>query len=579
MRGRSPLRGCDRKGASAILRKGLAGNGSRAITNTLPVSGESFHRRKLPDLNHRRGFRGLFFDEFDSGSAWIRESAEIVLPAAISSGTVVVHGRYVPHPLATEAEAGCPGLLLQGPGVERRVQPSEPGAFRIEFPVDRANARIQLALLGVDRTNALAWAGRVTGLGGWQRYRHQHKNRQLRIDRVEVNGEIAFDFSNRHSPRNLTIVRRSLSLGINVAGYLTADLGIGESARCMVRAADAAGLPCALINLKLPVRSPQSDETYRARLQSDPTHPVNVVHLDPPGAPDVDHHHGSTFRQGRYHVGYWAWELPEFPDSWIPYFDWYDEIWCPSEFVREAVAAKSPVPVLTMPHAISFARPEAGSAELRQRFGLPEDRFLFLFLYDLNSYSVRKNPQAVIAAFRASGLAARGCSLVIKVHGAAGNERELAALEAEVARFPGTTLIRDTLSRSALYALQAACDCFVSLHRSEGFGLSVAESMYLGKPVISTDWSATAEFLNASNGAPVRSKLVKLTQNVGPYAKGQTWAEPDPEHAAEWMQRLHADSTLRARLGAAARATIEQRFAPAVIGARYRRRLEIIALR
>ena len=138
-------------------------------------------------------------------------------------------------------------------------------------------------------------------------------------------------------------------------------------------------------------------------------------------------------------------------------------------------------------------------------------------------------------------------------------------------------LIAETLPRAEIYALQAACDCFVSLHRSEGFGLAIAESMYLGKPVISTDWSASAEFVSDRNGCPVRARLVTLERNIGPYAKGQTWADPDVEHAAWWMQRLVAEPELRAQLGAKARATIEERFAPAVIGQRYRRRLEAIA--
>jgi glycosyltransferase involved in cell wall biosynthesis len=101
--------------------------------------------------------------------------------------------------------------------------------------------------------------------------------------------------------------------------------------------------------------------------------------------------------------------------------------------------------------------------------------------------------------------------------------------------------------------------------------------MFLGKPVISTDWSATAEYVTRDNGCPVRAPLITLDRNHGPYAKGSTWADPDPAHAAEHMRALFADRALAARLGAAARLTIERRFAPAVIGARYRRRLESIA--
>ena len=159
----------------------------------------------------------------------------------------------------------------------------------------------------------------------------------------------------------------------------------------------------------------------------------------------------------------------------------------------------------------------------------------------------------------------------------ADNPDDFAALQDAVRDLPDTVLITGTLSREEIYQLEAACDCFVSLHRSEGFGLAVAESMYLGKPVISTDWSATAEFVTAKTGCPVRCSVTEIQKTHGPYVKGQVWAEPDLGDAAEWMRRLFADREQAARIGAAGRAAIEEMFSPAVIGARYRRRLESIA--
>lgn len=515
-------------------------------------------------------------------SAWIRECGVIRLPPLEGVAEIVVEGEVAAHP-ALPAGAGVPSLacLVEGRRAAQ-VATAGPGPWRVALPLPShaatRGAKLSFQLHGIAWTNFLAWLGRVTGVGTLQPYRAQNKNRQLRVTRIATaEGEVIYDFGNRHAPYSPAFARRHARIGMNIVGYLTADLGVGESARCMVRAADAAGLPSALVDLKLPVKSRRGDDTYATRLQSDNPHGVNVVHLDPPGARDIDHHHGRGFRAGKYNIGYWAWELPEFPDAWVPYCDFYEEIWCPSDFVRAAVEMKAPVPVLTMPHAIQFARPAEPSKALRARFGLPADKFLFLFLYDLNSYSARKNPQAVLAAFRASGLASQGASLVIKTHSANGNAAELAALRAAVADLPGTTLITETLSRTDLYRLEAACDCFVSLHRSEGFGLAVAECMYLGKPVIATDWSATAEYLNATNGWPVRASVVTLDKTVGPYAKGQTWAAPEVAHAAEGMQRLFTDSALRARLGDAAQRTIEDRFAPATIGARYRHRLESIA--
>jgi glycosyltransferase involved in cell wall biosynthesis len=525
-------------------------------------------------------YAGLYFDEFDPGSAWIRESAELRLPPSEHAQTLILRGEIRPHPAAHGLESAAPGLVCRVDGVRAGgLRNLAPGPFEIRLTVPPKPAghesRITLCLTGVRLTNFLAWIGRLTGVGSLQRFRRQRKNRQLRlISVISAEGEVVYDFSIRLAPYSAAYARKHARLGINIAGFLTAELGVGESARCMVRGADAAALPAALVPLKLHCKNRLGDQTYAARLQADNPYPVNVVHLDPPATRDLDHHHGRAFRAGKYNIAYWAWELPEFPDAWIPNFGYFDEIWCPSEFVRNAIAPKSPLPVFTMPHAISVARP-AGDG--RAHFGLPADRFLFLSLYDLNSYSERKNPRAMIEAFRRSGLAGAGATLVLKVQNAAGNEADFSALQAAISDQPGIVLLPGTLTREEIYLLESACDCFLSLHRSEGFGLALAECMALGKPVVSTDWSAPAEFITAQTGCPVNYTLTTLVQSRGPYSKGQVWAEPDVAHAAWWMERLVADRALGRTLGAAARVAIEARFSPAAIGARYRRRLEAIA--
>jgi glycosyltransferase involved in cell wall biosynthesis len=539
-----------------------------------PTSAQGAYSRRFA------AFAGIYFDEFASDSAWIRETGTVRLPPLPGARQLVLRGEYRPHPAARGIEDAAPTLAVSVNGQPAvRLGPITPGPWELIVPLPAAQTpTLTLRLGGVARTNFLAWLGRVTGFGPWQRFRAQNKNRQLRLRSIGTpEGELIFDFSRRDAPFSRDFVRRHAQLGLNIAGFLTADLGVGESARCMVRAADAANLPAALVPLKLNCKNRLGDLTYQSRLQETNPHAVNVIHLDPPASRDLDHCHGPAFRAGKYNIAYFAWELPEFPDTWVAAFDYYDEVWCPSDFTAAAIVEKSPVPVLTMPHAISFARPAAPATKLRAKFALAADAFLFLSLFDLNSYSARKNPRAVIEAFRQSGLAGQGAALVVKVQNVAGNEADFAALQQSVRDLPGTTLLTDTLPRADIYELEAACDCFVSLHRSEGFGLAVAECMFLGKPVIATDWSATAEYVDAHNGCPVRARLVVLEQNHGPYAKGSTWADPDPAHAAEQMRRLFADRALAAQLGAAARATIEARFAPAVIGARYRRRLEAIA--
>lgn len=524
-------------------------------------------------------FTGLYHNESPSDSFWIRETGILFLPGLENASLLVVTGELLPPTVGDASTHGDLGveLLLDGQtGLTR--EKIVPGPFRLELPWPGDSApsghKLEIRILGVTGSNFLAWLGRITRLGFLQAWRFQGRNRRLRIQRVETNRDVLFDFSNRFSPWNFAITRSSLKVGMNLVGFYRAILGVGESVRCAARAADAARLPLACIELKLFCKNPQTDDTFASRLQSENPHPVNVFHLDAPVSRDIDHHHGENFRSGKYNIGYWAWELPEFPDSWIPFADYFDEIWTPSQFATEAIAQKIRVPVLTMPHAISFTRPQG---DFRKKFGLPSDKYLFLFLYDLNSYSERKNPAAVLEAFRHSGLAGQGAGLVVKVHNAESNPADYELLLKTTAVLPDTILINQVLSRQEIYELESACDCFVSLHRSEGFGLAVAESMYLGKPVIVTDWSATSEFVNTANGCPVRCQLVKLKRHHGPYAKGQIWAEPDITHAAQWMQRLFSDRVLGRQLGTAARTTIEEKYSPAAIGARYRQRLEVIA--
>ncbi|HUR60604.1 MAG TPA: glycosyltransferase family 4 protein [Opitutaceae bacterium] len=547
----------------------------------MPSSPSSHHAPAGGAFSRRfTSYEGIYFDEFDTESAWIREVGTIVLPPLDGAQELVLHGTVHCHPDGRGNERRAPGLrvLVNGQLAGELTAPPA-GEWTLHIPVPSGLAvTLSLQLIGVGFTNLLAWLGRKTGFGPWQRFRAQNKNRQLRLGTIALaDGEVMFDFSRRDAPYSSQYASRHAKLGLNIAGFLTADLGVGESARCMVKAADAAGIATALVPLRLNCKNRLGDQTYATRLQEENPYGVNVIHVDPPASRDIDHHHGREFRAGKYNIAYFAWELPEFPDAWVPSLDYYDEVWCPSEFATAAIALKSPVPVLTMPHAIAFAAPGGTPAELRRKFALPTDAFLFLTLFDLNSYSARKNPRAVIDAFRQSGLAGKGAGLVVKVQNVAANEADFAALQASVRDLPGTVLLTDTLPRADIYALEAACDCFVSLHRSEGFGLAVAECMFLGKPVISTDWSATAEFVSRENGCPVRAPLVTLQQSHGPYAKGSTWADPDAAHAGEYMRRLFEDRAYATKLGGAARETIRTRFAPEVIGARYRRRLECIA--
>ena len=535
---------------------------------------------------HYEGFRPSQTD----GATWIKERAQVTLPAGIPVRNMQVRGFLQPEPADQRKARGRPGLRLCLNRTTLSTLRSPPvGPFICtvdgDSSTDSKATVLDLELLGTGWTNVLAYLGRKTA--GWplpralhdylQGFRPQPLNQRLQIIRIGVNGEDILDFARPNSPFVYDFAERHTRLGLNLVGWFAGELGVGESVRCAARALEAVQMPHALINCRLNCLAAQGDTTYLQRIQEDNPYPINVFHIDAPQSADIDHHHGPGFREGRYNIAYWAWELPEFPDGWIRYFQFFDEVWTPSRFTTEAIGRKSPLPVLTMPHAIEFARPAPAA---RSRMGVPEDRFLFLTMYDLNSYQERKNPRAVIEAYaRAFGHDdAAPVGLVLKVHGLKGNGPAFSELEDAVAPLSHVRLISETLPRASVYDLIDACDCFVSLHRSEGFGLAVAEAMYLEKPVISTDWSATAEFVNSGNGCPVNCRLIELERSIGPYGKGQIWADPDVDHAAGWMRKVAGDPLFCRETGHNARQTILKLFAPRIVGGLYEQRLRAITL-
>ena len=132
------------------------------------------------------------------------------------------------------------------------------------------------------------------------------------------------------------------------------------------------------------------------------------------------------------------------------------------------------------------------------------------------------------------------------------------------------------MSHQQAIDLHAVCDAYVSLHRSEGFGLNIAEAMLLGKPVVATAWSGNADFMHTGNSCPVNYTLVRLDRDFGPYRQGNRWADPDLDHAASYMRRLVDDDAFRRQIGACATATIAADYSYEAIGRRYLRRLAVI---
>lgn len=329
-------------------------------------------------------------------------------------------------------------------------------------------------------------------------------------------------------------------LGVNLLGHLTAVLGVGELGRSLHDALAAAEVPTAsviedefVVN-ELGVDAPE--DVGRPRF------PVSVLCVNADLTPAVLRTHPEV-GEGRHKIGVWSWELDEFPEVMHAY-DWIDEIWTISEFCRRAIAAHTDKPVKVFPIPIRD-RPAVSKK--------PGGRTRFLFAMDFNSVFRRKNPIGTIEAFRRAFPGRDDVELVLKVIN--GDQHVAAAeqLRAAVAEDDRITLVEKYLSARELQALYENSDCYVSLHRSEGFGFTVAEAMAMGIPVISTDYSGTAEFLDPVNCWPVPCEIVEVGPDAAPYPADARWAEPDLDAAAEAMREVANDPARAAERGLAAR--------------------------
>lgn len=345
--------------------------------------------------------------------------------------------------------------------------------------------------------------------------------------------------------------------GINIIGSADGVSGIGEDARAMSDVLHAAGVPYAIFNVRYPAEIVTTARSGReAHFADRPIFPVNVFCLPAFETARLKLAHGENLFAGRYNVGYWPWELSSLPSSWRFAFDLVDEIWASSRFLMDVFQHLTAKPVVYMP-------PHVGIADVapfdRESLGLSRSDVIFLCMFDFNSYIARKNPLAAIDAFRMAFPAGGPERLLIKTISGHANPQALLELQRYIADDERITLIDGGLTRSEICGLLQGVDCYVSLHRSEGFGRIIAEAMLLGTPVIATDWSGSASFLNATTGLPVACTLRRVRADEYIYSEGSVWAEPSTKDAARKMQAVrhdpHALSAIRSNAVRAVRQT------------------------
>lgn len=348
--------------------------------------------------------------------------------------------------------------------------------------------------------------------------------------------------------------------GVNVIGYLRGEFGLAEAARRYTRALLERGCPVAMKSVELDLPHGWNDRSLEGHIGTELPHADTLIFVNPDylelalAAAPARKSRGRVF-------ACWFWELETLPAAWMAAIDRVDGVLVASSFIESAFRKATDKPILRVPLPIVQT---ADTGLTRADFGLPEENFVFLCMFDFHSSIERKNPFGVIDAFRAAFPPDRtDVTLLIKTSNGDGALLPLARLLA-AASVDARIIVRDDrLPGADVQALQRCCDAYVSLHRAEGFGLSMAEAMALGKPVIATAWSGNLDFMDAENSLLIACTLVPVAPGVYPDAANGRWASPDEGAAAAAMRRLADDRSYARSLGARARASVAETLSPA----------------
>lgn len=354
--------------------------------------------------------------------------------------------------------------------------------------------------------------------------------------------------------------------GVNLIGHSQHRSGLGEDLRAAALSLEQADIPFVIHEAGQSSVIANEDASLSGRITTDLPFDLNMFSFTGMSTIAAVMANAELSRDRRFSIGLWHWELPEWPKFWQHAYDHVDEVWAASHFTYDAYCRSAGVPVRHVPVAVAAEHSEgAGRAD----FALPTDRFLFLSAFDGLSSVARKNPGACIAAFQAAFPDRdEPVGLVMKALRAEGDPawgRLLAQIEDD----PRIFTVTSSLSRGRLLDLYRAMDCFVSLHRSEGFGRNIAEAMLLGKPVVVSAHSGNMDFTAHDTAALVPVRLVPLADGDYPFGDGQIWGEADIVAAAEQMRRLASDAEWRTTIARAGKARIETLYSPAVVGKRW----------
>lgn len=359
------------------------------------------------------------------------------------------------------------------------------------------------------------------------------------------------------------------SRGINIFAFHAAKIGLGAAA---LGYAEALRSIVPLHEVTIPWNLSSCQDTPLGPAP----HAMNLFHMNPDVLPLFLGRHGRDLLHRRYNIGLWVWEVHAGYAAWHAQSRLLNEIWTPSTYSADAIRPVTAAPVFVMPHVVDKL-PDPKAID-RQALGVDPGAFVFLYVFDVASAFDRKNPLALIRAFRKAFGSRRDVQLILKYHHSEFDAAATRLLERLARATPNIHTISRTLPEDQLYGLMRSCDCFVSPHRSEGFGLNIAGAMYCGKPVIATGYSGNMDFTTPENAFLIDYDLVPVQRDMGAYKANYVWAEPSEDHLAALLHAvLDSPDETRARAERGRRA-IQEGYSVKAVSDILRRRLTACGL-
>jgi len=314
-----------------------------------------------------------------------------------------------------------------------------------------------------------------------------------------------------------------MSLSVNYHGFFDGNFGIAEATRLNAAAMENAGIKVNRISYS-------SDTLEKSKSDTPSDALINIFHINS----NVTHEFFSKNQDinlaGHYNIVYWAWEFPEVSDKTVEFLNIFDELWVPSDFCVNIFTKYTGIPVMRFSHPIQKLAP---SDEFNfEEYNIKPGSKVYITIFDSLSTTIRKNPEATIEAFINVFKDDPESILIVKTHNLERSKDAQKVVE-KYAGISNIIIINEHFSKEKLHSLIQKSDVLISLHGSEGFGLTMAEAMSYGKIVVGTGYSGNLDFMNVNNSFLVQYSFIKTSNTKGLIAEGLTLAKPDLQDATQ----------------------------------------------